>query len=209
MKIIEIREVNTYKCKLFFEEEDPIVLYKKDLKRYNLKEGTVLADKQKDVLLMEILPYRAKARCLKLLQARDYTEAEIGRKLKEDGYPGAVIQNTIEYLKQYQYVDDIRYTRLFFDSKKNKKSKNAILMDLQRKGVSKESIMLAFSEMQECDSEYINDKNCINNLLYKKRYNDLDASYGEKEKMKAYLFRKGFEIEEINACMKHFNWEKM
>ena len=59
-------------------------LYKKDLKRYNLKEGTVLADKQKDIFLLEILPYRAKARCLKLLQARDYTEAEIGRKLKED-----------------------------------------------------------------------------------------------------------------------------
>lgn len=209
MKIIEIREVNKYKCKLFFEEEEPIVLYKKDLKRYSLEEGSVLADKQKEVLIKEILPYRAKARCMKLLQARDYTEAEMVSKLKEDGYPGVVIKDTIQYLKSYQYVDDKRYVGLFFNSKKNKKSKKAMIMELQRKGVPKELVMNVLNEMQCCDSESFSDKSCIYKFLYKKRYNDFESSYLEKEKVRAYLFRKGFEFEEINACMERFDWQKM
>ena len=45
--------------------------------------------------------------------------------------------------------------------------------------------------------------------FYKRKYNDEIADYEEKEKVKAYLFRKGFDISDINICMRNFSWENM
>lgn len=209
MKIVKIEEINKYKCKVCFETLDSMVLYKKDLHRYQLEEGVVLCDKQVDVFMKEILPYRAKARCMKLLQTKDYTEAEICRKLKNDGYPSEVIQNAVGYLYSYKYLDDERYVRLYYNSKSSKKSRKNIVMDLQQKGISKDVIQKVLNDYAVDDSDIGSDRTCILKLLYKKRYDDLNAAHVEKEKVKAYLYRKGFEADDINHCMRHFNWQNM
>lgn len=206
MKINKIEEFSKTKCKVIIENACPLVLYKADLRRYNLAEGTILDKRQFKVLMEEILPYRAKARCMKLLQSRDYTEHEIRKKLSTDGYPTTVIDTAIQYLYGYHYLDDTRYVKLYYECKKIKKSKKQILIDLQQKGISKEVIT---SVMDNLSEEECTDLNCIRSLLRKKKYIDNEASYEEKEKVKAYLFRKGFEINDINVCMRNFSWENM
>ena len=208
MKIIEIEEFSKNKCKLLLEDFSGIVLYKKDLKKYRLAEGLDLSDKQLKILLEEILPYRAKSRCMKLLQSKDYTESEIRKKLQADGYPETVIDIAVGYLYGYHYLDDEKYVKLYYQSRCLKKSRKQIVMDLQQKGIAKESIMTVLDEyiLNNGENEEIQ---CIKKLLLKKRYCDKDVDITEREKVKAYLFRKGFQINDINVCMRNFDWKNM
>ena len=81
-------------------------------------------------------------------------------------------------------------------------------MDLQQKGIAKESIMTVLDEyiLNNGENEEIQ---CIKKLLLKKRYCDKDVDITEREKVKAYLFRKGFQINDINVCMRNFDWKNM
>lgn len=207
MKVIKIEEFSKTKCKVIIDEMVPLVLYKADLRRYQIQEGKMLEERQIKVLLDELLPYRAKMRCMKLLQSKDYTEYEIRKKLISDGYPETVIEDTVEYLYGYHYLDDSRYVKLYYESKSYKKSKKQIVTELQRKGIAKEIISNALWDV--IGEEEHADFPCIMQLLRKKHYIDDEASFEEKEKMRAYLFRKGFEINDINVCMKKFSWENM
>lgn len=208
MKIVRIEEFSKTKYRIIMDENVALVLYKADLRRYNLTEGTVLEQKQIDVFLEEILPHRAKARCLKLLQSKDYTENEIRHKLTDDGYPESVIDVAVQYLYKFHYLDDKRYVKLFYQSRCTRKSKKQIIQDLQQKGIGKDVILEVLNDL---DSDEVSggDMYCIRKLLCKRKYNDETADYEEKEKTKAYLFRKGFDINDINVCMRNFSWENV
>lgn len=206
MVINEIQEFSKTKCKLIFEDFSAIVLYKKDLKRYSLSEGVELSDKQFKLLMEEILPYRAKSRCMKLLQSKDYTETEIRGKLRGDGYPENVIKIAVEYLYSFHYLDDARYAEAYYRSRCVRKSKKQIIMELQQKGVNKELIIDTLESVCS-DSPEEDELQCISKLLAKRKYNDNEADITEREKVKAYLFRKGFQIDNINSCMRNFDWK--
>lgn len=207
MKVVKIEEFTKTKSKVVIEGIGPVVLYKKDLKRYQIAEGNSLEDRQVSVILKEILPCRAKARCLKLLQSKDYTEYEIRKKLTADGYQETVIDDAVKYLYGYHYLDDEKYVKLYYQSKNSKKSKKQIILDLQQKGIAKETILSVLQDMlgDKGDEDYP----CIFRLLRKKHYTDCEATFEEKEKVKAFLFRKGFQINDINICMQNFSWENM
>lgn len=208
MKIIEIEEFTRAKCKIIFEDYSFIVLYKKDLQRYHLSEGIDLDIRQFRLLMEEILPHRAKARCMKLLQSKDYTEGEIRKKLQRDGYPQSVIDIAVEYLYGYHYLDDERYVKLYYQSRSMRKSRKQIILDLQQKGISKD-IIIRIMEQNKSDETDSDELQCIRKLLWKKKYNDSEASMEAKEKIRAYLFRKGFEINDINFCMRDFSGKNM
>ncbi len=208
MKINEIEEFSKTKCKLIFEDLSTIVLYKKDLKRYSLSEGAELSNTQLKLLMEEILPYRAKSRCMKLLQSKDYTEAEIRNKLRGDGYPETVIEIAVEYLYSFHYLDDARYAEAYYRSRCVRKSKKQIIIELQQKGINKELIVDTLERVCS-DSPEEDELQCILKLLVKKKYNDGEADIKEREKVKAYLFRKGFQIDNINTCMRNFDWKNM
>lgn len=204
MKITEIKEFSKTKYEITTEDEIKLVLYKGDIRRYDLKEGGEISGEQLNIILDEILPKRAQERCLKLLQGRDYTEGEIRRKLMADGYPENVIHKAIFFLKEYDYINDSRYIRLYYQCKSVRKSKKQIILDLQQKGITKDLIKGVLENIVQEDEE-CGDLYCIRKLLYKKGYEDRIASYEEKEKVKMYLFRKGFELSDINFCMKNFS----
>lgn len=208
MIITEIKEFNKTKCELTTDEEVSLVLYKGDLRRYGLKEGGEITDKQVFLLMEEMLPKRARERCLKLLQSRDYTEGEIRKKLISDGYPKEVIDKSVDFLKGYDYLNDSRYIRLYYQSKSCRKSKKQIILDLQQKGIGKELIVTVLAEIVP-EEENGGDLYCIRKLLLKKKYEDTETTFEEKEKIKMYLFRKGFELKDINLCMKNFTCKEI
>lgn len=208
MKITEIKEFNKTKCEIIMEDEQKLVLYKGDLRRYGLKEGEEISEKQMNLLQEEILPKRAQERCLKLLQGKDYTEEEIRKKLCSDGYQETVIDKTIIFLRKYDYLNDIRYINLYYQCKSTRKSKKQIILDLQQKGIAKDLIHDVLQNI-EPEEESGGDLYCIRKLLLKKRYEDSESGYEEKEKIKMYLFRKGFELSDINLCMKNFTCREL
>ncbi len=80
----------------------------------------------------------------KMLAYRDRTQYEISRKLKEKGFDSNTIVKVIEFLQEYNYVDDLAFTKKFIE-KNNLHSKARIRGKLQVLGVRESVIDRAFN----------------------------------------------------------------
>ena len=84
-------------------------LYRSEIRRYALKPGSVLTDAFLETELYPLLRRRARERVLRLLQARDYPEGELRRKLEQGYCPPEIAEETVRWVRELHYVDDSRY----------------------------------------------------------------------------------------------------
>lgn len=77
---------------------------------------------------------------LSLLEYGDRTEKEMRQKLKEREYLARDIEETLEFLKEYHYIDDAEYTERYIRACSSRKSIRQIRCDLERKGVDREVV---------------------------------------------------------------------
>lgn len=197
MEIIEIIELGSGRRRIVLEDGSDFVLYKGEIQRLKLEAGVYLTDQQLQEIRDEILVKRAKLRAMHLLEKRDYTQADLCRKLRENGYAEDVIREAITYVKSYHYVDDARYASVYIRARQNSKSRNQMRMELLQKGVDDELIRQALED--ECgDSEL----ELIERLLEKKHYDPDMADQKEKQKVYQFLARKGFSGSDIRRAMR-------
>ncbi len=196
MFITEIKEITKTKYIIYIDCEVAFALYKGECKKYNIKVGEEISEEIYQVIMNDILLKRAKLRSMNLLKSRDYTEYQLSDKLKKGYYPQNIIGKAIEYVKEYGYVDDIRYAENFIKYAKENKSKKQIETLLIQKGISKENIRSAFENSSE-NYDDIQEEELIKKLLLKKNYNFSMSSVKEQQKIIAFLYRKGFSLDKI------------
>ena len=131
-KVTAVVPLDKRRSKVFVDEEAAFVLYKGELRRYRIEEGEELSEEQHGRILEEVLMKRGKERALYLLKDRDRTEAEIRKKLKEGFYPQQVIDRTMDFLKEYGFVDDLEFGRRYIEVYGNQRSQ--IQAFLRKKG---------------------------------------------------------------------------
>lgn len=142
---------------------------------------------------------RAKLRCMHLLEKKDYTERELRQKL-ENGkteYTEEQIDGAIAYVKSFHYVDDARYACNYIEAMQSRKSRRRIEQELYQKGVDRELVQMAFEETGEIPEE-----EQIARWMEKRKFHPEEADLKEKQKMYAFLARKGFRPENIQRAMK-------
>ena len=142
---------------------------------------------------------RAKLRCMHLLEKRDYTEKELRQKL-ENGkteYTEEQIDGAIAYVKSFHYVDDGRYACKYIEAMQSRKSRRQIEQELYQKGVDRELIQEAFEETGE-----VSEEEQIASWMEKRNFHPEEADLKEKQRMYAFLARKGFRAENIQRAMK-------
>ena len=82
MRVTAVTPVDKRKCKVFLEEEDfAFPLYRGEVERFHIQEGSELPETVYLRILEEILVPRAKERALYLLQAQGRTGAQMETKL--------------------------------------------------------------------------------------------------------------------------------
>ncbi|MBR6770775.1 MAG: regulatory protein RecX [Lachnospiraceae bacterium] len=200
MIVTRIEEVNQKKIRVFIDHEFAFVLYKGELRKYHILEGSTLEEKLYREILQEVLPKRAKLRCLNLLKARPYTEKQLKDKLREGEYGQALIEEAVAYVKSYGYIDDRKYASDYLSSYGQYRSRRRIEQELLTKGVAKEIIREIFDRMEEAGEE-TDELAMAVKLLEKKNYHPDTASFKEKQKLSAFLYRKGFTSETIRTAL--------
>ena len=145
---------------------------------------------------------QAKLKALSLLTDMDRTEAQLRQKLKQKSYEDDVIEQAMEYVKSFGYIDDVNYAKRFVENRKKTKSKHEITAMLSQKGVHREVISQAIAECyhQEDALEAI----CY--LVEKKCGSIEQCSDKDKKKVFDYLLRKGFSYEEIRQVIQVSFW---
>lgn len=196
MTVVSIREVTKSRCVITLDNEESFVLYKGELSKLELAEGKELSDSSYDRIMHEILPKRAKLRGLNLLKSRPYTEAQLRTKYEQGGYPASVIDSAIDYIKQLHCIDDYEYCRTYFTYHSASKSRRRMILDLVQKGVDKETVHRALDDVIG-SGDMSDEEDLIRKLLAKKHYDSDKASYEERQKMKAFLYNKGFSVDII------------
>ena len=134
---------------------------------------------------------KAREKALNLLSYSDKTEYLLREKLKEGDFPPSVIDDAIEYVKSFHYLDDLRYAENFIRSHRGTKSIREMKEKLREKGVSKENLEAAFSA-EETDEE-----ETVKQLFLKKYRTKVLSDPKVYEKAVRYLSAKGFSYEVI------------
>ena len=138
----------------------------------------------------------------KLAKNQGKTRKQIIDKLKSGLYPENIIYKVIEYLEEYNLINDKRYAMLYLDYKKSVYSKRKIIQDLYTKGISKELIDEAFME-----SDFSEDDS-ISSVLKKraKRYDLSDSK--DLQKLYRYLVGKGYSFSMVKKAVDNYILEQ-
>jgi regulatory protein len=203
MIVTDITEFDKKRSKVYIDGEFAFILYKGELRDYSIKVGGEISNIAYNEIVEELLPKRATKRAMNLLQKKDYTEKKLRDKLAEGLYSDDCIDAAIEYVKSYKYLDDDRFARDYIIYHLENKSKNRIVQDLSNKGIDKEAILRIFDEVySDYDSEEVENAEYqqIEKLLEKKHYSS-DMDFKEKQKIMAFLLRRGYNMDSIRKCM--------
>ena len=200
MTVTKITEISKSKLKITIDEEFAFVLYKGELHLYHLKEGEEIPEEVYSEIMEDVLPKRAKLRAMNLLKARAYTEKQLTDKLREGGYPEMVVRNAIDYVISYGYLDDRLYTADYIEYNKESKSRNQIVNALMQKGIPKEIVEQIWEEQVQEEGKDLEQKQILS-WMKKKNFDPAGASFEEKQKFSAFLYRKGFQIDAIRCAL--------
>lgn len=208
MEITRIEEITGSRSKVYIDEEFAFVLYKGELRHYKLTVGEEVTEETYHDIVNVLLVKRAKRRSMALLKSRPYTEKQMYDKLKQVFYPESAISQAILYLESYGYLDDARYAQDYIDYHKETKSRRRLEQDLLGKGIAKSVIAEAFREWEEQGNE-IEEADQIARWIRKKSYDIRTNDPKEKQKMAAFLFRKGFAVSNIQKALQYDGSQEM
>ncbi len=134
---------------------------------------------------------------LRILTGRDYSQAELHRRLIEKGFEPALVDDALRRCLELGYLDDARYAlnRATSLMTRGRAVGHRILADLRQHGVSKEVACRALDKAREaCD------ENQLLSSLVERRFPDFNynsAPAKERRRIVNFLQRRGFTIDRI------------
>ncbi len=200
MIVTDIQPYDKKRSRVYVDGTYAFLLYKGEIREFSIKSGEELRAEDYDRIMKEILPLRCKKRAMHLLEKRDYTEYKLREKLREGEYPTAAMDEAIDYVKSYHYLDDERYARDYATYQVTLRSRRRIEQDLMQKGIDKGIIASVLEEIYaETDSDV--ELNQARKLLEKRHYSFQDADRKEQQKQMAFLLRKGYSMEVVQKAL--------
>jgi len=196
MFIDSIEKLNKYKYKVK-TETSVFYVYQSDLRKYSIKEGIEFSDEIYERLVKETLIPRARKKALDILSRADCSEADLRKKLSLKNYLPDVIEDAVNYVKKFNYINDERYAENYLNYRGKTKSIRQIKMELLSKGIDHNIIENVLTDGS-------NEEEALRNLLKKKIKNPEDMDEDKIKKIYAYLYRKGFSTELIREGLSDY-----
>ena len=202
MIITRIVPINNKRSEVYIDDRFAFVLYRGELRRYNIREHETLDENIYEDIINEVLCKRAFLRCLHLLDKRDYTESQIIRKLRDGGYPEKTIEYAVSKAKGYGYINDDSYAARYIVCHLDKKSVNSIKRTLYQRGINEATIENALNELKQ-DGYESDEMALIERLLIKRHYYEGPHDAKEYNKQLRYLLSKGFSFDNVKLALKN------
>ena len=197
---IEIQKRNKERVNLFLDDEYAFSLSTELVYKEALKVNEEVDSKKLGVLAEREGLIRCKDSALRIIERSYKTEKEVRDKLSLKGYEDNAINKSIEFLKEYNFINDIKYTKAFIKDKLNSSGSNKIKYTLIQKGISKELIEEELSNLNEDNEKKVAiDLAKKKFMIIKKREND---NYKISGKLYRYLLSKGYGYDIVNEVVK-------
>lgn len=142
---------------------------------------------------------KARMKAMRLLEHMDRTEKGLRDRLVQAGFSGEAVEDAMDYVQSYGYINDARYACHYISGRLGTKSRQLILQELQQKGVDRQTALLAWEEAAETGEP---DERVMVRTAVEKKY-EPGAELSEKEMRRLYGFlaRRGFRQNDISAVL--------
>lgn len=184
MFIETVKKQGKYKYEIKSDTGIVFYAYISDIRRYPFKEGEDFPDNLYENFIKERLIPRARKKALDLLTHTDLSEAVLRQKLKDRFILEKIVEDSVAYVKSFNYINDKRYTENYIYKNKNKSIKQ-IKSELRLKGISDEII----ADIPEDEER---EKSVLSALIKKKIKNIENLDEIKLRKLYAHFYRKGF-----------------
>ena len=180
---IEEGKRNKERVNIYIDNEYAFSVSKEILYKENLKvDDTVNIEDLREIVKKDNY-IKCKNSALRIVERSYKSERELKDKLLLKGYDKDSIEKTMEFLKEYNFLSDNNYTKMYVKDKSKFQGKNRIKFDLYRKGIDEEIIQEELSSIDEEDEREV-----AYNLVLKK-YNVISKRESDKYKLSQKLYR--------------------
>ncbi|MCD2500302.1 recombination regulator RecX [Clostridium sp. NSJ-145] len=197
---IEIGKRNRERVNIYIDDEFAFSLSAEIVYKENLAPKQVIDVEKLTRLAREDEFMKCKSSALKIVERSYKTEKEIFNKLITKEYSKESINRTIEFLREYNLINDRNYVKMYVKDKLKSQGKNKIKYNLKRKGISDELIIEELSKIDDEDSK----NGAI--ILAQKKYNELKRRESDQYKLSQKLYRflisKGYNYDLASDVMK-------
>ena len=198
MKITSIEQFKGKTLKVSFESGEPIFINSDIAAEYHIQKDMDIPQGGIDDIVRANDARRAKERALYLLDNRDYSYAELFKKLAEN-YDEDICYEVLNRLAEIGCIDDRRYAKYLAEKLCTVKKYGYFKAreEMRLKGLSRDIIEEALADYSSDSSERIME------LIDKKYARYLTDEKGVK-KVKAALARLGYSFADINAAISEY-----
>ncbi|MGG5462542.1 recombination regulator RecX [Clostridium sp. B9] len=197
---IEVQKKNQNRVNVYVDNEytfacDAELIYKQGIQKDSVIDVEVITEIAKEDNFI-----KCKNSALKTVEKTYKTEKELRDKLIDRGFEEDTINRAIDFLKEYNLLNDEKYAEMYIKDRLRTQGRNKIKYALIRKGISEE---LLSEKLSEIDSE---DESDVAFKLAEKRFNILKKKESDKYKLSQKLFRflmsKGYDFECCNRIVR-------
>ena len=160
----------------------------------NFFVGKKLKKSELEAIIIDGQSKQAFSKAADLLSVRPHTRQELKLKLLKKEFSIDAIQKALDKLQDYGYLDDSKFVKMFIEQNP-KLSKKMIINKLSAKGIKSETIYEYLNDVPT-DQELQAACGLTEKYLKNKNINDC------KNKLYAFLFRKGFDFSVIKQAVK-------
>ncbi len=199
IKAINPQQKNKQRYNIFDEEGFAGALNLEAVVKNKLREDTEITKEDFDKILLQDNERYAFDKALNFLSFCARTEQDIARFLKNKQLGEPVIQNTIEKLKNYGYIDDAAYARQLAQSllQSKKLGRQAAAYRLRQKGIPQDMVEEVLEEYPE-ETEAQNAREIYETLLSKYKNDDTNK---RRMKITRNMAAKGYDYDLIHALV--------
>lgn len=197
---IEAQKKNKTRVNVYLNNEYDFSCSTELIYYHNLKKDMVISMDKFKVIIEEDNYISGKNYALKCIERTYKTEKELTDKLIEKEYKEDIIQRVMKFMKEYNFLDDEKYTQMYINEKINSAGKTKIKYALLKKGISEELILDKLSATSEEEEEAVALK------LLNKKYASIARDETDirkiQKKLGDFLYRNGFKGSLITSMLK-------
>lgn len=196
---IEVGKKNKERVNVFINDDFAFACSADLVYYYNLDKGKIVdLDLLKDVLAEDNY-IKCKSYALKIIERSYKSEKEIVEKLLARDYDEKTIARVIDFLKEYNFINDEKYAEMFIKDKSISIGRNKIRYMLKRKGIEESIIEHKLTILEEDVEEQVALKLAQKKLdILKKSEANTKNIY---KKIGDYLISKGYNFDVVTSTL--------
>lgn len=197
---IEVGKRNKERVNIYIDEEYAFSISAELIYKENIKVKDKIDVDSLKKLADEDNYIKCKNTALKTIERTYKSEKELAQKLSLKGYDDHIINRTINFMKEYNLLNDNNYATMYVKDKSRNIGKKKIKYSLLQKGIDEEIIESELEKINNDEVKAIVYEMALKKYkVFSKREND---NYKLTQKLYRFLMGKGYDYDLIKDVVK-------